>query len=67
MPWIAYRHMIDQDLYGIAAYLKYGVKPVNHRVQDSDGPPDFWASTYTVDKIGPYPAPAFPAATEKQR
>jgi len=67
MPWIAYRHMIDQDLYAIAAYLKYGVKPVNHRVQDSDGPPDFWASTYTVDKIGPYPAPAFPATTEKQR
>jgi hypothetical protein len=67
MPWIAYRHMTDQDLYAIAAYLKYGVKPVNHKVQDSDGPPDFWASTYTVDKIGPYPAPAFPAMTEKQR
>jgi mono/diheme cytochrome c family protein len=67
MPWIAFRHMTDQELYAIAAYLKHGVKPVNHRVRDSDGPPDFWASTYTVDKIGPYPAPGFPAATEKQR
>ena len=67
MPWIAYRHMSDQDLYAIAAYLKYGVKPVNHRVQDSEGPPDFWAGEYTVAKIGPYPAPAFPAVTEKQR
>jgi mono/diheme cytochrome c family protein len=67
MPWIAFRHMSDQELYAIAAYLKNGVKPVNHRVQDSDGPPDFWASTYTVDKIGPYPAPAFPAVAEKGR
>lgn len=67
MPWIAFRHMSDQELYAIAAYLKHGVKPVNHRVQDSDGPPDFWASTYAVEKIGPYPAPAFPAVTEKQR
>ena len=67
MPWIAFRHMPDQDLYAIAAYLKYGLKPVNHRVQDSEGPPDFWAGEYTVQNIGPYPAPAFPAVTEKQR
>jgi hypothetical protein len=65
MPWIAFRHMTDQDLYAISAYLKRAVKPVNHRVQDSDGPPDFWASTYTVAKVGPYPAPAFPAPTER--
>ena len=65
MPWIAYRHMADQDLYAIAAYLKRALKPVNHRVRDSDGPPDFWANTYTVEKVGPYPAPAFPAPTEK--
>lgn len=67
MPWIAFRHMPDQDLYAIAAYLKHGLKPVNHRVQDSEGPPDFWAGEYTVRNIGPYPAPAFPAVTEKQR
>ena len=23
-------------------------------------PPDFWASEYTLEKIGPYPAAAFP-------
>ena len=64
MPWPAFRHMTDQELMDIAAYLKRGVKPVRHVVQDSEGPPDFWASAYTVDKIGPYPNPAFPSANE---
>ena len=50
----------------IAAYLKYGVKPVVNKVADSDGPPDFWASEYTVAKIGTYPLPPFPTAKEKQ-
>ncbi len=64
MPWPAFRHMTDQELWDIAAYLKRGVKPVKHRVADSEGPPDFWASGYTPDKIGPYPNPAFPSANE---
>ena len=64
MPWPAFRHMTDQELMDIAAYLKRGVKPVRHRVADSDGPPDFWASGYTPDKIGPYPNGAFPSANE---
>jgi hypothetical protein len=58
--------MPDQDLWAIAAYLKRGVKPSNHRVQDSDGPPDFWAGEYTVAKIGPYPAVAYPTAYERK-
>jgi len=33
-------------------------------VQDSDGPPDFWAGEYTVAKIGPYPAVKYPTANE---
>ncbi len=66
MPWIAFRHMPDQQLWAIAAYLKNGLKPVSHRVKDSDGPPDFWASEYTVAKIGPYPAPAYPAAASEK-
>ena len=65
MPWIAFRHMSDEQLWAITAYLKNGLKPVNHRVADSDGPPDFWASTYTVKNFGPYPAPPFPATAEK--
>jgi hypothetical protein len=65
MPWTSWRHMPDQDLWAIAAYLKQGVKPVNHRVEDSEGPPDFWASGYTVEKIGPYPAAAYPTVNEK--
>jgi mono/diheme cytochrome c family protein len=66
MPWTAWRHMPDQDLWAIAAYLKNAVKPVRNKVEDSEGPPDFWASEYTVEKIGPYPAVAFPTANEKR-
>jgi hypothetical protein len=66
MPWPSWRNMSDQELYAIAAYLKHGLKPVNHKVQDSDGPPDFWASAYTVEAIGPYPAVPFPTANEKR-
>jgi len=66
MPWDAWRHMPDQDLWAIAAYLKQGVKPSIHRVPDSDGPPDFWASSYTVQAIGPYPVVPYPTANEKR-
>ena len=64
MPWPAFRHMTDQELRDIAAYLKRGVKPVRNRVPDSEGPPDFWASEYTAEKIGTYPAPPFPTENE---
>jgi len=66
MPWPAWRYMSDQQIWDIAAYLKYAVKPVANRVADSDGPPDFWASEYTAAKIGRYPAPSFPTANEKR-
>ena len=67
MPWPAFRHMPDADLRAVAAYLKRGVKPVSNRVADSEGPPDFWASEYTVEKIGPYPATPFPSGNEVGR
>jgi len=67
MPWTAWRHMSDKELYAIAAYLKNGLKPVNHLVADSEGPPDFWAAIYVPDSIGTYPAPPFPAAQERGR
>jgi hypothetical protein len=65
MPWPAWRHLADQELWAIAAYLKYGVKPVANRVRDSEGPPDFWVGAYTPQAIGSYPAPAFPTAAER--
>jgi hypothetical protein len=65
MPWPSWRHMPDQDLWAISAYLK-SLKPVHHKVEDSEGPPDFWASEYTVEKIGPYPVVAYPTANEKR-
>ena len=65
MPWPAWRHMTDEELWAIAAYLKRGLKPVGNQVQDSDGPPDFWASEYTVEKIGAWPAVPYPAASEE--
>ena len=49
-----------------AAYLKNGVKPASNQVKDSDGPPDFWASEMTPEKIGTYPAKPFPTENEKQ-
>jgi mono/diheme cytochrome c family protein len=64
MPWTYWRHMSDADLWAVAAYLKYGLKPVRNHVADSDAPPDHWASEYTVEKIGTYPAPKFPTANE---
>ena len=64
MPWMSWRNMSNEELYAIAAYLKRGLKPVSHKVQDSDGPPDFWAGEYTVAKIGPYPAVKYPTANE---
>ena len=64
MPWMAWRHMPDQDLWAIAAYLKSGLKPVTNKVADSERPPDFWASEMTVEKIGPYPAYSHPTANE---
>ena len=65
MPWMAWRHMPDEDLWSIAAYLKRGVRPVHNLVPESEGPPDFWASAYTVDRIGSYPASAFPTKNEQ--
>ncbi len=65
MPWTAWRFLPDRDLKAIAVYLKHGLKPSSNKVQDSEGPPDFWASEYTVDKIGAYPSPPFPAALEQ--
>ena len=65
MPWSAWRHMQDQELRAIAAYLKRGLKPVDHKVADSDGPPDFWASEVTPEKIGAYPAAKFPTMNER--
>jgi mono/diheme cytochrome c family protein len=67
MPWSAWRHMTDQELRDISAYLKRGVKPVSNSVIDSEGPPDFWASFYTVERIGPYPASPFPTRNEVAR
>ena len=66
MPWPQWRHMTDQQLWDIAAYLKHGLKPVSNRVEDSEGPPDFWASEYTPAKLGPFPAKPFPTANEKR-
>lgn len=64
MPWPAFRHMSDQEIWNIAAYLKRALKPVTNKVLDSEGPPDFWAESYDVKVIGPYPMAAFPAASE---
>ena len=65
MPWPGFRHLSDQELWAVAAYLKRGVKPVSNKVADSDRPPDFWASAYTLAEIGPIPATPYPSANER--
>jgi mono/diheme cytochrome c family protein len=65
MPWPAWRHLPDEDVWAIVAYLTEGLRPVSHRVADSEGPPDFWASASTPEVIGTYPAPPFPTARER--
>ena len=67
MPWPSWRHMTDQELWAIAAYLKHGVKPVTNKVEESEGPPDFWADVWARREIGPYPAAPFPTANEQLR
>ena len=65
MPWPSWRYMPDADLWAIAAYLKRGLKPVHNLVTESEGPPDFWASTYKDQlNIGPNPPAPFPTANE---
>ena len=69
MPWAAWRHMPDNDLNAIAAYLKRGLKPVHNKVAESEGPPDFWVSEYKEMpqlKLGTYPAPPFPTVNERE-
>lgn len=65
MPWTAWRYMSDRELKAIAAYIKRGLKPVSNKVADSDGPPDFWASAYTVQAIGPNPPVKYPTVNER--
>jgi mono/diheme cytochrome c family protein len=66
MPWPEWRYMSDRELWAIAAYLKRGLKPVSNKVEDSEGPPDFWASAYTPEQLGPYPFTPFPSAAEQE-
>ncbi len=65
-PVPAYRHLADDEIRAIASYLRNGVRPVSNRVPDSEGPPDFWGTEYTPDKIDMLPAPAFPTSRERQ-
>jgi mono/diheme cytochrome c family protein len=65
MPWPAWRHLTDAELWAVAAYLKQGLRPVRNLVPDSEGPPDFWASDYTSGEFGPWPAAPFPTARER--
>lgn len=65
MPWPAWRHLADDEIRAIAAYLKHGVRPSRNLVADSEGPPDFWAGFYLSGEFGPYPAAPFPTARER--
>ncbi len=65
MPWPAYRQFSDENLWAMVAYIKHGIKTVDNTIPASGAPPDFWASSYTADKIGNLPQPAFPGTNEE--
>ena len=65
MPWPSWRHMSDQELQAIAAYLKRGLAPSSNKVAESEGPPDFWAGAYADSVIGPRPVRPFPTVNER--
>jgi hypothetical protein len=66
MPWTATRHMTDDDLWAIVAYLKHGIKADTNSVPASgDLTHDHWASFYNPANVGPYPLPAYPATSEQ--
>ncbi len=64
MPWPAFRHKSDAELWAIVAYVKHGLKPNPHAVPPSTVSPDGWAGLY-AQSLGPYPAPAFPTGAEQ--
>ncbi len=65
MPWASWRHMTDEELWSIIAYLRHAVKPISNTVAPSDDTPDHWASA--VATMGSHPSPAFPTANEVRR
>jgi mono/diheme cytochrome c family protein len=67
MPWPAFRHMSDSDLWAIVAYIKHGIKPNANQPPDTEEAPDFWASSYTPDKVGPVNLSPYPAAGEQPK
>jgi hypothetical protein len=64
MPWANWRHMKDDELWAIVAYLKHGIKPVSNAVPAGTEPGDFWASASENGANGPVDLPAYPASGE---
>jgi hypothetical protein len=67
MQWPLYRHLPDNELWDIIAYLKHGLKPVSNKIPENDESSDHWVSFYTPERIGVYPFPVFPAGNEEFR
>ncbi|HLK60765.1 MAG TPA: hypothetical protein VKU00_29650 [Chthonomonadaceae bacterium] len=65
MPWPSFRHLSDSDLWAIVAYIHHGIKAVSNVVPPSQGPPDFWASSYTDQAVGPPTFPPYPEGNEQ--
>ena len=55
----------DADLARALRRVAVPVLPVVNKVEDSEGPPDFWVSEYTVANYGPYPLPAYPFGNDQ--
>ena len=64
MPWPAYRHKPDDQLWAIVAYLKHGLKANPHAVPESATSADDWRGFYSADS-SPVPANSYPTAQEE--
>lgn len=67
MPWTSWRHMTDQELWDIIAYLRDGVRPVRKAIPENPRPHDRWRSWFSPEVVGGWPIAPFPANAEELR
>lgn len=63
MPWATIRHLSDQQLWDIIAYLRH-VKPVRAIVPAGKHPEDGWAAAHAPSRVGTVPPAPFPTTNE---
>ena len=60
MPYASIRHLTDDDIWAIVAYIKHGIKAVHNEVPESSAPPVGWSAS-----TDPATFPDFPSGNEQ--